>query len=41
MKDVKRYRIAVIEGDGIGMEVTPAAISALEAAAKRIGFGFE
>jgi tartrate dehydrogenase/decarboxylase / D-malate dehydrogenase len=41
VKDVKRYRIAVIEGDGIGMEVTPAAISALEAAAKRIGFGFE
>ena len=41
MKDVKRYRIAVVEGDGIGMEVTPAAISAIEGAARRIGFGFE
>jgi tartrate dehydrogenase/decarboxylase/D-malate dehydrogenase len=32
------YRIAVIAGDGIGQEVTPAAISVLEAAAKRTGF---
>jgi tartrate dehydrogenase/decarboxylase / D-malate dehydrogenase len=34
------YRIAVIPGDGIGTEVTPAAIQALEATAKRCGFAF-
>ena len=33
------YRIAVIPGDGIGTEVTPAAIEVLEAAAERGGFG--
>jgi tartrate dehydrogenase/decarboxylase/D-malate dehydrogenase len=32
------YRIAVIPGDGIGAEVTPAAIRALETIAKRSGF---
>ena len=34
------YRVAVIEGDGIGREVTPAAIRVLEAAASQQGFGF-
>src|SRR5262245_30075526 len=38
---MKRYRIAVIAGDGIGREVTPAAIAVLEAAARRAGFAFE
>jgi tartrate dehydrogenase/decarboxylase/D-malate dehydrogenase len=38
---MKTYRIAVIAGDGIGQEVVPAAISALEAAAGRGGFRFE
>jgi tartrate dehydrogenase/decarboxylase/D-malate dehydrogenase len=37
---MKTYRIAVIPGDGIGNEVTPAAIRALEAAASRFGAGF-
>jgi tartrate dehydrogenase/decarboxylase/D-malate dehydrogenase len=32
------YRVAVIPGDGIGPEVVPAAISVLEAAAKRFQF---
>jgi tartrate dehydrogenase/decarboxylase/D-malate dehydrogenase len=36
----KTYRIAVIAGDGIGQEVTPAAIAVLEAAARRAGFSF-
>ncbi len=35
------YRIAVIPGDGIGHEVTPAAIRVLEAVAIRSGFQFE
>ena len=34
------YRIAVIPGDGIGQDVTPAAISVLDAAARRGGFAF-
>jgi tartrate dehydrogenase/decarboxylase/D-malate dehydrogenase len=33
-----RFRIAVIEGDGIGKEVVPAARAVLEAAARRHGF---
>ena len=37
----KRYRIAVIEGDGIGREVVPAAISVLEQAAAAGGFAFD
>src|SRR5262249_17001560 len=41
VNDLKRYRIAVIAGDGVGQEVTPAAIAVLEAAAARAGFGFE
>ena len=35
------FRVAVIPGDGIGCEVTPAAIRVLEAAAERFRFGFE
>ena len=34
----KTYRIAVIPGDGIGKEVVPEGVRALEAAAKRHGF---
>jgi tartrate dehydrogenase/decarboxylase / D-malate dehydrogenase len=37
---MKRYRVAVIPGDGIGNEVTPAAIRVLEAAAARFDAGF-
>jgi tartrate dehydrogenase/decarboxylase/D-malate dehydrogenase len=33
-----RFRIAVIEGDGIGKEVVPAARQVLEAAGRRHGF---
>jgi tartrate dehydrogenase/decarboxylase/D-malate dehydrogenase len=35
---MQSYRIAVIAGDGIGQEVTPAAIRALEVTADRSGF---
>ena len=38
---MKTYRIAAIPGDGIGQEVTPAAIAVLDAAASRGGFRFE
>jgi tartrate dehydrogenase/decarboxylase/D-malate dehydrogenase len=38
---VRRYRIAVIPGDGIGREVTPAALEVLEAAGRRHGFALE
>jgi len=34
------YRIALIGGDGVGPEVVAAAVSALEAAGRRFGFGF-
>jgi tartrate dehydrogenase/decarboxylase / D-malate dehydrogenase len=34
----KSYKIAVIPGDGIGLEVVPEGIRALEAAGKRFGF---
>ena len=39
----RRYRIAVIPGDGIGKEVAPEGVRVLEAAAKRHGFslGFD
>src|SRR3982751_513345 len=37
---MKTYRIAVIPGDGIGNEVTPAAIRALEGAGRRSQVGF-
>jgi tartrate dehydrogenase/decarboxylase/D-malate dehydrogenase len=35
---VRRHRIAAIPGDGIGHEVTPAALEVLEAAGRRHGF---
>jgi tartrate dehydrogenase/decarboxylase/D-malate dehydrogenase len=35
------YRIAVIPGDGIGMEVVPPAIEVLEAAGRKFGLAFE
>ena len=41
MNTSKTYRIAAIAGDGIGQEVTPAAISVLDAAASRSGFRFD
>jgi tartrate dehydrogenase/decarboxylase / D-malate dehydrogenase len=37
----RRYRIAVIAGDGIGKEVMPEGLRALEAASKRHGFALE
>jgi tartrate dehydrogenase/decarboxylase / D-malate dehydrogenase len=37
----RRYRIAVIAGDGIGKEVMPEGVRALEAAAKKRGFQLE
>ena len=36
-----KYRVAVIAGDGIGKEVVPEGIAALEAAARRYGFDLE
>jgi tartrate dehydrogenase/decarboxylase / D-malate dehydrogenase len=36
----RSYKIAVIAGDGIGREVVPEGIRALEAAARRFGFNF-
>ena len=36
----KTYRIAVIAGDGIGREVMPQGIAAMEKAARSYGFGF-
>jgi tartrate dehydrogenase/decarboxylase/D-malate dehydrogenase len=35
------YRVAIIAGDGIGREVVPEGIAAMEAAASRYGFQFE
>ncbi|HVT71161.1 MAG TPA: tartrate dehydrogenase [Trebonia sp.] len=35
----RRYRIAAIPGDGIGKEVLPEGVRALQAAAERFGFG--
>ena len=39
-KNLKSYRIAVIEGDGIGHEVVPEGIRVLEAAARRFELSF-
>jgi tartrate dehydrogenase/decarboxylase/D-malate dehydrogenase len=36
-----KYRIAVIAGDGIGKEVMPEGLRALDAAANRFGFGLD
>ena len=38
---MRSYRIAVVPGDGIGREVTPAALEVLEAAGQRYGFRLE
>ncbi len=38
---MKTHRVAVIAGDGIGKEVMPEGLRALEAAAERFGIGFE
>ena len=38
---MKKFRIAVIAGDGIGNEVVPEGIRVLEAAGGKFGFGFE
>jgi tartrate dehydrogenase/decarboxylase/D-malate dehydrogenase len=35
----RRYRLAVIPGDGIGKEVVPEGLRVLDAAARRFGFG--
>ncbi|WP_114949187.1 tartrate dehydrogenase, partial [Microvirga calopogonii] len=37
----KRYRLAVIPGDGIGKETTPEGVRVLEAAAKKFGFDLQ
>jgi len=37
-KEMKKYRIAVIPGDGIGQEVTPAGMRVVETAGERFGF---
>jgi tartrate dehydrogenase/decarboxylase/D-malate dehydrogenase len=37
----KNYRVAVIAGDGIGREVVPEGMAALETAARRYGFALE
>jgi tartrate dehydrogenase/decarboxylase / D-malate dehydrogenase len=38
---MKTYRIAVIPGDGIGLEVIPEGLRVLDAAARRFGFSFD
>jgi tartrate dehydrogenase/decarboxylase/D-malate dehydrogenase len=38
---MRRHRIAVIPGDGIGREVTPVALEVLEAAGRAYGFALE
>ncbi len=38
---MKSYRIAVIAGDGIGVEVVDATIAVLKSAAKKFGFGLK
>ncbi|KAF8077615.1 tartrate dehydrogenase [Lyophyllum atratum] len=41
MSSQRSYTIAVLAGDGIGLEVMPPALRCLEAAATRFGFRFE
>ena len=41
MSSNRRYRIAVIPGDGIGKEVMPEGVRVLEAAASRFGFSLD
>jgi tartrate dehydrogenase/decarboxylase/D-malate dehydrogenase len=38
---VRRHRVAVVPGDGIGREVTPAALEVLEAAGRAHGFALD
>ena len=38
---MRTHRIAVIPGDGIGLEVTPAALEVLEAAGRAHGFALD
>ena len=40
-KNMDKYRIAVIPGDGIGPEIMPAGIEVLDAAAEKSGFALE
>lgn len=35
------YKIAVLPGDGIGVEIVPEAIKALQAVGQKLGFGFQ
>lgn len=37
----KKYKIAVVNGDGIGNEIVPAGVSVLEAAGKKYGFNMQ
>ena len=37
---MKHYNIAVIEGDGIGLEVVPEGLRVLETAGRRFGIDF-
>src|SRR5581483_92350 len=39
-ENLKEYRVAVLEGDGIGHEVVPEGIRVLEAAGRRFGLSF-
>jgi 3-isopropylmalate dehydrogenase len=41
MQPKQRYHIVTLPGDGVGPEVTAQAVSVLEAAAARFGFGFD
>ncbi len=41
MTSAGTYRIAIIAGDGIGKEVVPAGLAAIEAATKNSGITFE
>jgi tartrate dehydrogenase/decarboxylase/D-malate dehydrogenase len=41
MSTVRRHRIAVIPGDGIGKEVVPEGLRVLDVVARRYGFGLE
>ncbi len=38
---MKRYKIAVIPGDGIGREVVPEGLRVLEAAGRKFGIEFK
>ena len=38
---MKNYRIAVVPGDGIGLEIVPIGLNVLKVAAKKNGFSLE